>query len=367
MSLLGNTELRKTYNGRRVLVTGHTGFKGGWLSLWLQRLGAHVTGYSLPPSTSPSLYELGNVGDVVENINGDIRDRSSFANAWHKADPDIVFHLAAQPLVRESYRSPIFTLETNVIGTAHALDIARESGQRLAMVIVTSDKCYENREWAHGYMEEDALGGYDVYSASKAAAELVISSYRRSFFEGEAHAETVALASARAGNVIGGGDWSPDRIVPDSIRALSRGDPINVRNPNSIRPWQHVLEPLLGYLVLGAQLLSVDQSARHGATGAWNFGPVADNSRTVRELVETLLCSWGSGEWHEVPEPQSVHEARMLHLSTDKARARLGWTPHWDFAETVGRTVQWYKGWNEGLAMHRFCMQQIDEHSGGDN
>ncbi|MBA3340366.1 MAG: CDP-glucose 4,6-dehydratase [Gemmatimonadaceae bacterium] len=360
--------LREAYAGRRVMITGHTGFKGGWLSLWLHHLGADVTGFSLPPATIPSLFQVAGVENVVRSVEGDIRDRAGLDNAWRAAEPEIVFHLAAQSLVRESYREPLTTLATNVTGTAHVLDIARERAAPVALVLVTSDKCYENREWVHAYREDDAMGGHDVYSMSKGAAELLISSYRRSFFTSGDGADTVSVASARAGNVVGGGDWAPDRIVPDCIRALEAGDAIGVRNPAAVRPFQHVLEPLSGYLTLGARLLSSDPSVRRVASDAWNFGPTQDNTRSVRELVETVIRFWGAGNWRHAVDATAAHEAGVLRLATDKAHALLQWKTRWGFDETMDRTVKWYRARTERAAgegaidMAGLCVRQINDY-----
>ena len=350
------------YAGKRVLLTGHSGFKGGWLATWLTRLGADVVGYSLPPSTDPNLFTAASIADRVQSIEGDVRDLDHLARVWRDARPDVVFHLAAQAIVRESYRAPLDTIQTNVIGTANVLEIARREGRAVAIVLVTSDKCYENKEWIYGYRENDRLGGRDIYSASKAAAEIVADSYRRSFFPPETvEHHGVAVATARAGNVIGGGDWSPDRIVPDSIRALSRGEPVVVRNPAATRPWQHVLEPLSGYLQLGARLLG-EGASRAAACDAWNFGPDPAETRSVQDVVEHLIARFGRGSWHQ-DGASGPHESGLLRLATDKARLRLGWEPRWDFTRTIDATVDWYKAFYAGDPMAAWCERQIDEHS----
>jgi CDP-glucose 4,6-dehydratase len=334
------------YRGRRVLVTGHTGFKGSWLSLWLSTLGAQVSGYSLAPPTEPDLFTAAGVREALAaHTIGDVRDLDAFSAAWRRACPEIVFHLAAQPLVRESYRDPLTTVGTNVLGVANALDLARREPPR-AIVVVTSDKCYENREWPYPYRETDALGGHDVYSASKAAAELIASAFRRSFLR----AAGVAVATVRAGNVIGGGDWAADRLVPDCIRALASGRPIRLRSRASVRPWQHVLEPLSGYLLLGARLLASAEPSEEapGLADAWNFGPAGESSRTVGDLVDALIAAWGEGRWEQEGTEGGGHEAGLLRLAIDKARAGLGWAPRWDFAETVDRTVSWYRSYYAG-------------------
>jgi CDP-glucose 4,6-dehydratase len=347
------------YAGKRVLMTGHTGFKGGWLATWLTRLGAEVTGYSFPPSTTPSLFEAAAIGRRVRSVEGDVRDRDHLARIWREARPDAVFHLAAQPIVRESYRSPLETIQTNVIGTSNILETARVVARPVALVLVTSDKCYENQEWLFGYRESDRLGGSDVYSGSKAAAEIVASSYRRSFFPPDAlESHGIAVATARAGNVVGGGDWSADRIVPDSIRALTNGDPITVRNPGATRPWQHVLEPLSGYLLLGAHMLSAGPD-RAAACDCWNFGPDPTEARTVRDVVEQVIARFGRGSWRG-DGASGPHEYNLLRLATDKARLRLGWHPRWNFERTIAATVDWYKAFNEGASMADWCERQID-------
>ena len=329
--------LEQHYKGKRVFVTGHTGFKGSWLCEWLLELGAEVTGYSLPPPTDPALFEQLKLASRLRHLTGDIRDAGSLQRALAEARPDFVFHLAAQALVTESYAKPTETFETNVMGTAHLLDALRCLNHPCAAVFVTTDKCYENREWVHGYREEDPLGGYDPYSSSKAAAELTISSYRRSFFQ----QHPVRIASARAGNVIGGGDWAANRIVPDCVRALQRNQPIPVRSPTSTRPWQHVLAPLSGYLLLGARLASTSPGDALLCT-AFNFGPGHDANRSVAELVQEVLKHW-PGRWEDQSDPKAVHEAHFLQLATDKAHALLRWTPAWNFAEAVRETVTWYR------------------------
>ena len=347
------------FRGKRVLVTGHTGFKGGWLSLWLSELGADVTGYALAPVTQPNLFTAARVADRVRHVDGDVRDLASLRRAWTACRPDVVFHLAAQAIVRESYRKPIDTITTNVVGTTHVLELAREASAPVAVVCVTSDKCYDNVEWGYGYREDDRLGGADVYSGSKAAAEVVISSYQRSFFSSP---DGAAVASARAGNVIGGGDWSADRLVPDCVRALAAGRPIDVRHPEAVRPWQHVLEPLAGYLTLGAALQRRDATGLM-ARGPWNFGPTIPNARPVGALVAAMVREWGSGSWHHPPDDGGGHEATLLRLSIDKAQMRLGWQPRWDFDQAVRRTVEWYRAYYEGGDVIRRSIAQIAEYS----
>ena len=341
------------YRGRRVLVTGNTGFKGSWLSIWLHQLGANVVGYSLDPPTTPSLFEQANVRHLLTQVQGDVRDGEHLARVWRGFQPEIVFHLAAQSLVRASYRIPIDTVSTNVLGTVNVMEAARVCPDPVALVLITSDKCYENREWERGYTEDDTLGGRDVYSGSKAAAELLISSYRRSFFM---DCDRVPLASARAGNVIGGGDWAEDRIVPDTIRALVAGEPIGVRNPGAVRPWQHVLEPLSGYLQLGVALLARKNPV---CCTAFNFGPAVHNTRSVGELVSLAVECWGSGQWRDVSGPGAPHEATLLRLDITRAERELGWRPRWNFDDAVHNTIGWYKASSRGERMIDVCHDQI--------
>jgi len=333
------TPFGSAFADRRVLVTGHTGFKGAWLCQWLIELGADVTGLSLPPE-KPALFTQLALAKRLRHLTGDIQNPAVLQRAVKLSKPDFVFHLAAQALVRESYVRPRETFSVNGMGTLHLLEALREVEQPCAAVFITTDKCYENREWHHGYREVDALGGRDPYSASKAVAELIIAAYRDSFFKDH----PVKIASCRAGNVIGGGDWAKDRIVPDCITALQKKKPILVRNRRATRPWQHVLEPLSGYLWLAAllrhpQWRAVDPAA---LTSAFNFGPNRESNRTVEELVVALLKHW-PGDWKDQSDPKAPHEAGLLHLSTDKAAAVLGWNPVWNFAETIAKTVEWYR------------------------
>ena len=336
--------LRAAFAGRSVLVTGHTGFKGSWLCEWLLLLGARVTGFSLPPPTEPALFAQLALEPRIAHVIGDLRDAAALTACVRSAQPDFIFHLAAQPLVRRSYREPVETYATNVLGTAHLLEAIRTIARPCVVVCAATDKCYENREWLHAYREEDALGGYDPYSSSKAAAELVTAAYRRSFFQNDA-VRGVALASVRAGNVIGGGDWAEDRIVPDCMRALDRGEPIAVRNPHATRPWQHVLEPLGGYLTLAcalAEARAAADSARVAAcASAFNFGPALDSNRNVGELVSEVL-KHRAGSSIDQSDPAAPHEAGRLNLAIDKAFHLLGWQPVWSFERCVAETVRWY-------------------------
>lgn len=337
-----------TFRDTSVLVTGHTGFKGSWLTQWLLLQGARVTGFALEPPTTPSLYdELALSSQIAKDVRGDIREASAIRDVVRSCRPDFVFHLAAQPLVRLSYEQPLLTLETNALGTAHLLDALREVKHPCACVFATSDKCYENREWLHGYRETDDLGGHDPYSASKACAELIAASYRRSFFP--PGRGPVSIATARAGNVVGGGDWAQDRLVPDCIRSLQAGEVIRLRNPSATRPWQHVLEPLSGYLLLAGEMRAAmpggarpDPARLERLCSAFNFGPHVESNRTTTDVLAEVIRHW-PGRWESAAAANAPHEAGMLHLATDKAFHLLGWAPRWDFASTIRRTVEWYK------------------------
>ncbi len=323
------------YKNRRVLVTGHTGFKGSWLILWLEMLGAKVTGFSLPPETSPNHWDLLALG--IDSFNVDIRDDHLLRQKMVEVNPEIVFHLAAQPLVRRSYRRPLETWSTNVMGTAHVLDACRVIEKLVAVVVVTTDKCYENKEWVWGYRESDPLGGHDPYSASKGGSELVAASYRSSFFNTP---ESPLLATARAGNVIGGGDWSEDRLIPDLVRCVEAGKTLAIRSPNATRPWQHVLECLSGYLMLGQQLIEGNKTC----AAAWNFGPDAEGNRQVQQVLAALRADWPTMAWSCSDAPQ-LHEAQLLHLDSSKAREKLLWRPVWTLNEGVAATAEWYRAW----------------------
>jgi CDP-glucose 4,6-dehydratase len=349
------------WKGRQVLVTGHTGFKGGWLALWLGRLGAQVHGYSLAPPTEPNLFDVARVGSLLaSDVRADLADLARLKSAFAAARPDVVFHLAAQPLVREGYRDARGTFATNVMGMSHVLEAARATPSIAALVLITTDKVYENREAPdHAYRESDPLGGHDPYSASKAAAEIVAASYRSSFFhEGGEHAALVA--TARAGNVIGGADWAADRLVPDCLRAFERGETVRLRYPNSVRPWQHVLEPLSGYLHLAAHLL-----AANGRTfaGAWNFGPDPESDASVDAVARATARIWGSTARveHEVGT-RHPHEASFLRLDSTRARTQLGWRPRWNLEETLSRTVAWHRAWLSRRDMAEFTTSQIRDY-----
>ena len=357
--------IEQAYGGRRVLVTGHTGFKGSWLTAWLRSLGASVVGYALDPDTEPSMFDVLGLSADCEDLRADVRDFDRLRDVVNRTRADYIFHLAAQPLVRRSYAEPLETLSTNVMGTANLLEAVRVTRRPVSVVVVTSDKCYENAGLDRPLDESDAMGGHDVYSMSKGATELVVSSYRRSFFRpSHLEAHGVTLASARAGNVIGGGDWARDRIVPDAIRALTTGEPIPVRNPDATRPWQHVLEPLGGYLLLGARLSQGASDDRARFCEAWNFGPDPADSTPVRGLVDAILRNWGSGTWQDRSDPAAPHEAPTLRLAIAKARESLGWRPRWGFEETLRRTVAWYRAHHEGA--QRDALRALTESQSAD-
>lgn len=339
------------WGGKRVLLTGHTGFKGGWLALWLQRLGAKVTGIALPPCTTPSLFELARIGESLGASHFcDIRDAAALAALVRAAKPEIVFHLAAQPLVRASYRDPLGTLSSNVMGTAHLLDALRGLDGVRVVVVVTTDKVYRNNEWPFPYREDDALGGHDPYSASKAASEIVVASYRDAFLAPQG----VAVASARAGNVIGGGDWSEDRLIPDAVRAWQAGRVLDIRRPQAIRPWQHVLEPLGGYLKLAEKLWAEPTLA-----GAYNFGPHTHEAATVREVIALARAAYGDGGVRFGDGSEGPHEAGWLALEIAKARSVLGVSPRWHLAEAVEKTMAWYREQNGGADARTLCEAEI--------
>jgi len=345
---------RDFWKEKRVLVTGHTGFKGGWIAHWLTELGARVHGYALAPPTVPNFFTETRLQErLVSSIIGDIRDLAQLTNAINQAKPDIIIHMAAQPLVRESYNTPVDTFAANVMGTVNVLEAARQVGTAKAIVNITTDKCYENKEWIWPYRENDRLGGHDPYSASKACAEIVAGAYRSSFF-----AETnIHLASVRAGNVIGGGDWAADRLIPDFLRALDAGEILNIRSPNAVRPWQHVLEPLSGYLILAEKLYEKGESFAE----AWNFGPNDEDAKTVGWIVEQLCTQIPGARW-EIETTKQPHEAGLLKLDSSKAKARLGWTPHWNLDTALNKTIEWHQAWRNGLDMVEVTCSQISSY-----
>jgi CDP-glucose 4,6-dehydratase len=345
------------YAGKRILVTGHTGFKGGWLALWLHRLGATVHGYALNPPTEPSLFESAGIAKALTtDTRADLADLARLKVALNNAEPEIVFHLAAQPLVLASYRDPLGTLATNVMGTANVLEAVRAVHTVRALVLITTDKVYESREGAHPYRESDSLGGHDPYSASKAGAEMVAASYRASFFTGQ-NGHPASVATVRAGNVIGGGDWATDRLIPDCVRAFVKGECVHLRFPSAVRPWQHVLEPLAGYLQLAQRLFAPDGAK---FAKAWNFGPDAGGDATVGEIAEITARLWGDGARVEcMPSPQNAHEACSLRLDSTLARTELGWKPRWPLDQALAQTVAWYRAWNRGADMAAISLDQI--------
>lgn len=342
---------REFWRGKRVFLTGHTGFKGGWLALWLADMGAEVHGYALPPPTEPNLFTAANLqARLARSTIADIRDAAALAQAMHAAQPDIVLHLAAQPLVRHSYVAPVETYAVNVMGTVNLLEAVRQTPSVKAVVNVTTDKCYENREWAWPYRENEAMGGFDPYSSSKACSELVTAAYRRTFLEPAGK----QLASARAGNVIGGGDWAADRLVPDFLRALAAGQALTIRSPLATRPWQHVLEPLSGYLMLAERLFAEGQCFAE----AWNFGPEEADARPVQWIVEYLCGQVPDASWQCDASPQP-HEANTLKLDSSKAKAQLGWRPRWNLQTALGMTLAWHQAWKQGSDMAAISTQQI--------
>lgn len=352
MADLVAAQLTDAFRGKRVLITGHTGFKGSWLALWLHELGADVVGLALPPENPDDHFNLLRLDKFIHHEIGDIRDKNTVDKVCTDFQPEFLFHLAAQPLVRYSYYEPKLTFDTNVGGSVNILEAVRSSPSIKALIYVTSDKCYKNREWLWGYRENDELGGRDPYSASKAAAELVFSSYQDSFFN---RRDDLGAASVRAGNVIGGGDWAKDRIVPDCIRAVRAQQPIEIRNPSATRPWQHVLEPLSGYLLTAVKL----HAAPKEFSGAWNFGPDDESVRTVKDLAEQLISCWGGGTLYTPQQQDAPHEANLLHLNCEKAQRLLGWRSQWNFDEGVSETVRWYREITDGGDSMQISRQQI--------
>ena len=348
------------YRNKRIFITGHTGFKGSWLCLWLHALGAKVIGYALNPPTDPSLFGLCRIDRLVDSTIADVRDGVSLTNALLAAKPDIVIHMAAQPLVRDSYEIPVETYATNVMGTVHLFEATRHCDTVRALINVTTDKCYENKEWVWGYRESESLGGYDPYSSSKACSELVTSAYRNSFFGPKDHAtHGVGVASARAGNVIGGGDWAPDRLVPDCIRAILKNEKVVIRNPQAIRPWQHVLEPLAGYLVLAQKLF--DDGPHYSE--AWNFGPDDSDAKPVEWLVKELCAKWGNSASYTLDAGKHPHEAHFLKLDCSKAKTVLGWRPLWDLKKAIDSIIEWTEAYAGKKDVTAACMKQIEAYS----
>ncbi|WP_434772092.1 CDP-glucose 4,6-dehydratase [Pseudomonas entomophila] len=341
--------------GKRVLVTGHTGFKGSWLVLWLRQMGAEVIGFAQEPSTEPNLFTLARVGEGIDDRRGDVRDLGAVMNVLLEAQPQIVLHLAAQPLVREGYRDPLGTYSTNVMGTLNLLEAIRQIGGVRACVVVTTDKVYANQEWPWPYRENEALGGHDPYSSSKACCELLVQSYKSSFFPAAEHAaHGLCLATARAGNVVGGGDFSPERLIPDVLKAWTEGRPVTLRYPQAVRPWQHVLEPLAGYLHLAQALYERGPAFE----GAWNFGPGEDDARSVGEVVQLLASQWPQAAGVELRQSE-LHEAGLLRLDSSRARQALGWQPRWSLSECLDHTLAWHQGWQQGLDMRAVCLTQL--------
>lgn len=346
------------WRGKRVLLTGHTGFKGSWLSLWLQSMGAELVGYALASPTNPCLFEVAQVDQGMVSVIADIRDLDKLQAVFIEHQPEIVIHMAAQPLVRYSYSEPLETYSTNVMGTVNLLEAVRKNGSVKAVVNVTSDKCYENREWVWGYRANEAMGGYDPYSNSKGCSELITAAYRSSYFHPDKYQDHgVALASARAGNVIGGGDWAEDRLIPDIMRAITQGLPVNIRNPHAIRPWQHVLEPLSGYLLLAQRLYESGCAYAE----AWNFGPNDDDAKSVQWIVEKLTEAWGENASWVIDASQHPHEAHYLKLDCSKAKIRLNWQPCWRLENTLSAITEWHRTYRDGGNMRDFSLAQISE------
>lgn len=341
------------YAGKKIFITGHTGFKGSWLCLWLSSMGAHVTGYALDPPTEPNLFSLARIAELVNSHIADVRDAECLARLMCEAKPEIVIHMAAQPLVRDSYKIPIETYATNVMGTVHLLEAVRQCPSVKAVVNVTTDKCYENREWVWGYRENEPMGGFDPYSSSKGCSELITAAYRNSYFQ-----HSVAVASARAGNVIGGGDWATDRLIPDCISALLSGEPIRIRNPNAIRPWQHVLEPLCGYLTLARSLYESGAAFAEG----WNFGPADDDAKPVEWIVQQMCRFWGDEATYEIDDGDHPHEAHYLKLDCSKAGARLGWHPRWNLEKALSSIIDWVTVYRSAGDLRKCCLEQISSY-----
>ncbi len=351
---MNKNQLRSFYKDKKVFITGHTGFKGSWLSIWLRELGASVFGYALVPETTPALFELAGLENNITSIIGDVRDFEHLNQSVKQINPEIIFHLAAQPLVRASYIDPITTYQTNVLGLVNLLEIIRQQKSVKAVVIVTSDKCYENKEWVWGYRENDALGGHDPYSSSKACAEIIIDSYRKSFFNDR----DIQIASARAGNVIGGGDWAEDRLIPDIVRAITKNETCIIRNPGATRPWQHVLEPLSGYLLLMKKLY--ESGNEFGS--AWNFGPDGTEEMTVHEIIDFITLHW-KGRYKIVTKENAPHEAHSLKLDCSKANKILKWKPTFEITDSLQFTIDWHKSFTSENDIYQLCTQQISSYT----
>ena len=359
MSKIESTVDPAFWKGKRVLLTGHTGFKGSWMSLWLKEMGAVLTGFSLNAPTIPSLFVDARVADGMRSIIGDVRDLDAVKEVFADTQPEIVIHMAAQPLVRESYSFPVETFAINIMGTVHVLEAVRQTASVRAVVIVTTDKCYENKEWFWGYREDEPMGGYDPYSNSKGCAELVTSSYRQSYFNPAKYAShKVAVASARAGNVIGGGDWAGDRLIPDIMRAVMDGQPVNIRSPYATRPWQHVLEPVGAYLLLAQKLYTDGAIFAEG----WNIGPRSDDARNVEHIVRTICKEWGDGASFQIDSNPQPHEAGYLKLDISKIENRLDWHPVWALPVTLEKTVSWYKAYTQGKNVRDVCLSQLRQY-----
>jgi CDP-glucose 4,6-dehydratase len=362
MGLNGVAVIPEFWRGRRVFLTGHTGFKGSWLSLWLHQLGAKVTGYALHPPTEPSLYKLCNVSKLVHSVIADIRNGAKLIEAMLAARPEIVIHMAAQPLVMDSYKNPVETYEINVMGTVNLLEAVRTCKSVKAVINVTTDKCYENKEWIWGYRENEPLGGYDTYSNSKACSELVTAAYRNSFFNPSHYANHgVAIASARAGNVIGGGDWAADRLIPDCIKAFLKREKVIIRNPHAIRPWQHVLEPLSGYLLLSQKLYKEGASFAEG----WNFGPDEADAKPVEWVIKKMCAKWGNNASYEIDKGEHPHEAHYLKLSCSKAKSELDWYPRWNLEKAIDAVIEWTTAHQDHKDLRQTCVYQIQEYCEG--
>jgi len=346
------------WQGKRVFLTGHTGFKGSWLSLWLTSLGATVKGYALSPPTIPSLFNEAKIDSIIDSQIGDIRDQDTLHNSMTIFNPDVLIHMAAQPLVRHSYNAPIETYEVNVIGTAKVLEVARSCINLKAIVNITTDKCYENDGRSQGYKESDPMGGYDPYSSSKGCAELVASAYRRSFLQDQG----IGVASVRVGNVIGGGDWANDRLIPDILRSFEKNEPVVIRNPKATRPWQHVLEPLSGYLILAQKLYEDQKKYAEG----WNFGPNEQDVKPVDWILDKMISKWPNSSW-ELDQNSNPHEAGFLKLDITKAESKLGWQPVWELSHTLEKIIGWHRAWLDKEDMQAICLAEIEEYTRGMN